>query len=61
MLSKRITLARGKSTESVNHTDSYYICIRKCYFDSRLWQINEDTPYIKGIENSPYFEKEIEE
>jgi hypothetical protein len=47
--------------ESVNHTDSYYICIRKCYFDSRLWQVNEDTPYIKGIENSPYFEKEIEE
>lgn len=33
-----------------------YECVRKCFFNLRLWQDGERTPHIAGIENNHHFE-----
>lgn len=51
-------MARQKATtDTFINKDALYVCIKKCYFNSILWDIDDATNYVEGIEESPYFEK----
>lgn len=41
----------------IDYTNTYWVCVEKCYFNNVLWKVNEETSYVAGIEVSPYFEQ----
>lgn len=42
--------------QPVKKEPSEYVCIRKCFFNLRLFQDGDVTPYIAGIEDNKHFE-----
>ena len=46
-----------KKHEPVETPARSYVCITKCYFGGKLWDVGEETDEMPGIAECPYFEE----